>query len=156
MGKREILAQYTPDREQVLLILHHLQNSNPQNYLTGEDLALTAEYLNTTRGVIYGIASYYSMFSLRPRGRHIIRVCDSPVCHVARAQGPKDDLTRILGVGPGETTPDGRFTLELTECIGCCDEAPAMMIDGEPVGHLTATKIESVLDQILKRGEKRA
>jgi NADH-quinone oxidoreductase subunit E len=151
MNKREILTQYPPAQENVLQILHHLQNNNPRHYLSGEDLELAAEYLNLTRGVIYGIATYYSMFSLKPRGRHIIRICDSPVCHVFEAGSLIDELTHILEIDAGQTTADGLFTLELTECIGCCDEAPAMMINGDTFGHLTGKKISALIDRIRKR-----
>lgn len=155
MKKKEIQALYPSDRCNVLLILHHLQNCNPRNYLSEEDLEWIADYLNITRGMIYGIASYYTMFSLKPRGRHIIRVCNSPVCHMFGELSLMDELTRNLKIAPGETTKDGLFTLEHTECIGCCDQAPAMMIDQEVFGHLTGPKVCSILAHVRKHDKWR-
>ena len=153
MNKSDILKQFPPLRENVLLILHSLQNSNPQNYLSAKDLTVTADYLNTTRGVIYGITSYYSMFSLKPRGRYIIRICDSPVCHLFETLNLPGRLAADLQIEPGQTTADGLFTLEFTACIGCCDRAPAMMINTEMFGNLTGPKIASLLQGLRKKAQ---
>lgn len=145
MTKAGILQHYPPQMENVLLILHDLQHHNPRNYLTKTDLRLVADYLNTTLATIYGIASYYTMFSLSPRGRHIIRCCRSPVCHQAGATDVLAELHRLLMIDVGETTADQRFTLEATACLGQCDVAPAMMVDDVLVGNLTRQKIEAVI-----------
>ncbi len=147
MTKAAILEKYPPRMENVLLILHDLQNRNPRNYLSEKDLGLVAGYLETTLGTIYGIASYYSMFSLRPRGRHIIRVCRSPVCHQAGGLDLLTELGRVLDVDPGETTADGQFTLETAECLGHCAVAPAMMVDDRLFGDLTRDTIGAAIDR---------
>jgi len=134
----------------VLLILHDIQNNNPQNYLSKKDLSLVARHLNTTLATIYGIASYYTMFSLKPRGKHIIRICRSPVCHLAGVVDVITELTKILKIDVGKTTPDRRFTLETTACLGQCDSAPAMMVDDVLCGNLTAKKIQATLHQYMK------
>ena len=145
MTKTGILKQYPPRMENVLQILHDLQNRSPRNYLSEKDLGLVAAYLNTTLATIYGIASYYTMFSLKPRGKHIIRICRSPVCHLAGVMDLFAELKRILKIDIGETTSDGRFTLETTECLGHCEMAPAMMVDEVLYGHLNRKEIGSVL-----------
>lgn len=145
MTKAGILKQYPPRMENVLQILHDLQNRSPRNYLSEKDLGLVAAYLNTTLATIYGIASYYTMFSLKPRGRHIIRICRSPVCHLSGVMDLFTELKRILKVDIGETTSDGRFTLETTECLGHCEMAPAMMVDAVVYGHLNREEIGAVL-----------
>ncbi|MEJ2642716.1 MAG: NAD(P)H-dependent oxidoreductase subunit E [Desulfosarcinaceae bacterium] len=142
MTKARTLQHYPPRMENVLLILHALQNSSPYNYLSKKDLRLVAAYLNATLAT-----SYYTMFSLRPRGRHIIRICRSPVCHLAGALDVLAELTRILKIDLGETTADRRFTLETSECLGQCDVAPAMMVDEVLYGNLTRKKIEAVIRQ---------
>jgi len=147
MTKTSILEQYPPRMENVLLILHDLQNHNPRNYLSKKDLGLVAAYLNTTLGVMYGIATYYTMFSLRPRGKHIIRICRSPVCHLASVTDVLAELKRILKIDIGETTTDKHFTLETTECLGQCDVSPAMMVDDMSYGNLTRNKIRSVIQR---------
>ncbi|HSO18443.1 MAG TPA: NAD(P)H-dependent oxidoreductase subunit E [Desulfosarcina sp.] len=145
MKKSDILNQYAPRMENLLLILNDLQRRHPHNYLTAKDIAMAAGYLNTTLSAVYGVASYYSMFSLQPRGRHIIRICRSPVCDAAGLGGLLGELQRILGITVGETTPDRLFTLETAECLGLCDAAPAMMVDDTVHGNLTAAGIEAVI-----------
>ena len=142
------LSPYPPARDNILLILHWLQDRNPRNYLSPKDLELTAAYLNTTLASVYGVASYYSMFSLKPRGRHVIRVCRSPVCHMMAAQELLHELVDNLGIDPGHTTADGLFTLERTECIGRCDQAPAMMIDQAVYLNMTGGRVGVVIDRI--------
>ena len=137
--------------ENVLLILHDFQNNNPRNYLPEKDLALIAEYLNSPYSSIYGVASYYTMFSLKPRGKHIIRLCQSPVCHMAGLRDIFTELYKILKINLGETTPDGLFTLETTECQGQCDIAPAMAVDEAIYGNLTAKKIKAILQKYMKK-----
>jgi len=133
--------------ENVLLILHELQSHSPRNYLSEMDLGLVAAYLNTTLGTVYGIASYYSMFSVKPRGKHIIRICRSPVCHQAGGMDLLAELNQMLSIDLGETTDDHRFTLESTECLGQCDVAPVMMVDEIPYGNLTREKVRAVIRQ---------
>ena len=145
MDKRDILHRFPPLMENVLLILHEFQNSNPHHYLSENDLALIAEYLNVPYSSIYGVVSYYTMFSLMPRGKHIIRVCNSPVCQMADSNDIPAKLRSYLGIDVGATTADGVFTLETTECLGQCDSAPGMSVDEQYYGNLTARKIKHIL-----------
>ena len=82
MKTAEILKQFRPEHDNMLGLLHALQDNNPDNYLDAGDLKAVAEYLNTTLGHVYGVATYYTMFSLKPRGKYIIRACNSPVCNM--------------------------------------------------------------------------
>jgi NADH:ubiquinone oxidoreductase subunit E len=152
MKKTDILARYPPRMENLLLILHDLQNHSRAHCLSEKDLALVAEHLNATLGTIYGVASYYSMFSLTPRGKHIIRICRSPVCHCAGRNDVFDELSRMLNIDVGATTPDRLFTLETTECLGQCDLAPVMTIDDVAYGNLTAAGIASIIGRYRKKG----
>jgi NADH:ubiquinone oxidoreductase subunit E len=131
--------------ENLLQIMHEFQNCNPQHYLSENDLALIAEYLNVPYSSIYGVVSYYTMFSLMPRGKHIIRVCKSPVCQMADSHDILAKLRNYLGVDVGATTADGVFTLETTECLGQCDSAPGMSVNEQYYGNLTAKNIETIL-----------
>ncbi len=155
MKKTDILEKYPPRMENLLLILHDLQNSSRMNYLSKKDLSLVAKHLNTTLSSIYGVASYYSMFSLTPRGKHIIRICRSPVCHCAGVNDVFNELTRVLRIDVGATTPDRRFTLETTECLGQCDLAPAMTVDDVVYGRLTAASIATIIGQYRKKSASR-
>jgi NADH:ubiquinone oxidoreductase subunit E len=145
MDKRDILQKFPPLMENVLLILHEFQNSNPHHYLSEDDLAMIAGYLNVPYSSIYGVVTYYTMFSLTPRGKHIIRVCNSPVCQMADSNDILAKLRNYLGIDVGATTADGVFTLETTECLGQCDSAPGMSIDEQYYGNLTARKIAHIL-----------
>jgi len=131
--------------ENVLLILHEFQNSNPQNNLSEDDLAMIAGYLNVSYSSIYGVVSYYTLFSLRPRGRHIIRVCCSPVCQMADSNAILAKLRDHLDIDIGATTSDGVFTLETTECLGQCDTAPGMSVDEQYYGNLTEGEIKRII-----------
>ena len=145
MDKRDILHKFPPSMENVLLILHEFQNCNPHHYLPEDDLAMIAEYLNVPYSSVYGVVSYYTMFSLMPRGKHIIRVCNSPVCQMADTSEILAALRKILKLDVGATTADGVFTLETTECLGQCDSAPGMSIDEQYYGNLTARKVKNIL-----------
>ena len=151
MKKKDILQKYPPLLENVLLILHDFQNNNPRNYLSEKDMAMIAGYLNVTYSSIYGIASYYTLFSLKPRGKHIIRICSSPVCNMAGSKDILTELHRSLKIDFGETTAEGLFTLESTECLGQCDKAPGMLVDAAFYGNLTAHKIKAILQKYRTR-----
>jgi NADH-quinone oxidoreductase subunit E len=94
---------------------------------------------------VYGVASFYSFLATRPRGRNVIRICRSLPCYLKKSQIIMETLAREIGIGPGQTTPDGRFTFELTNCIGLCDKAPAMLINNDPHVDLTPEKIARIL-----------
>jgi NADH:ubiquinone oxidoreductase subunit E len=147
MDKRDILHKYPPLIENLLQILHEFQNCNPYHYLSRDDMAMIAEYLNASYSAIYGVVSYYSMFSLTPRGKHIIRVCHSPVCKMADSNDIPAILHNYLGIDVGATTADGVFTLEVAECLGQCDTAPGMSVDETYYGNLTSRKIKRILKE---------
>lgn len=145
MERSEILSKFSPERDNLLGILHAIQNNSPQNYITSEDMADVARYLNTTYSHVYGVATYYTMYSITPRGRYLVRVCNSPVCNMEGAPRILALMQEILGVEKGGTTPDGKFTLEVTECLGRCSVAPSMMVGEDIYGELDRGKIESIL-----------
>ena len=148
MDQQEILTGFRADRENLLQILHALQDNHPQNYLTEESLRAVARHLRINLSWVYGVAGYYSMFSLKPRGRYIIRVCNSPVCNMLGSPGMIGVISRILGIGKGETTPDGMFCVEEAECLGICDVAPAMMINRTIYGNLTPESLKEIIDEL--------
>ena len=98
-----------------------------------------------TADEVDGVATFYNLIFRRPVGRHVILLCDSVSCWVMGHDAIRDRLQVHLGIGPGETTPDGRFTLLPSVCLGACDRAPAMMIDGELHGELDPGTIDSIL-----------
>jgi NADH-quinone oxidoreductase E subunit len=151
MDPTEIVACFRRDKSDLLPMLHALQDGHPQNYLTSESLKAAAKHLNINLSWVYGVAGYYSMFSLEPRGRYIIRICNSPVCSLMGSEAMLETLESLLGIHNGETTPDGHFTIEESECLGICDVAPAMMINRDVYGNLTPERIEGILNDIRNR-----
>jgi NADH-quinone oxidoreductase subunit E len=145
MSVQEIIHKHAPRRDNLLLILHDLQDNHPQRYLSEEALISVARYLNITRSAVFGVATYYSMFSLQPRGKYIIRVCVSAVCELMKFNTVFTRLESLLGIKTGETTPCGLFTLEKSECLGQCQEAPSMMINDQVYNNLDEQRIEQII-----------
>lgn len=114
-------------------------------YVSEEVMAELAESLDMPLNDVYGVASFYSFISLKPLGRNVIRVCQSLPCYMKHGQAIVECLARELGIKPGETTADRRFSLQLTNCIGLCDQAPAMMINDDAHGDLTPDRIDEIL-----------
>lgn len=154
MEIEKILSNYSPEPENLLNILHDLQDAHPQRYLPESCLKEVASYLNTTLAQVYGVVNYYTMYSTVPRGRYIIRVCQSPVCHMMGSRTITGILEQVLGTGMNETTADGLFHLEYSECLGICSIAPAMMVGEEIHGPLTEESIEKIITGIRARENK--
>ena len=119
-------------------------------YLPEEAQKIISEALDISMAEIYGVATFYSRFTLKPRGKYTIGVCLGTACYVKNAQVIIDKIKNEIKIGAGETTPDGFFTLEATRCIGCCGLAPVMTIGDDVYGKLAP---EDVLDIIKKYQE---
>ena len=155
MKVREIVKKYDGKRESLLQILHEIQDDNPQNYISKENIDILSREMRIPISDITGTASFYSMFSFQPRGKYIIRVCASPPCHIMGAEDIFKAISRELKIVKGETTVDGLFTLEETSCLGICAVAPAIMINDTVYGHQTGEKIRDVIAQIKKKEGKK-
>ncbi|MEA5059610.1 MAG: NAD(P)H-dependent oxidoreductase subunit E [Candidatus Pelethousia sp.] len=102
---------------------------------------------------IYGISTFYSLFTLEPKGKYSVGLCLGTACYVKGSQLVLEELQKVLGgVEVGKTTEDGLFTLDATRCIGCCGLAPAMMINGEVYGRLVPQDIPGIIEKYLKQG----
>ena len=137
----------TVSREQernILIALKDVQDRS--GYISGTDIEDLARSFNTSVGDVYGVATFYSFLRVSPAGRHIIKICQSLPCHLKEGEAVRKRLSEILGISPGETTPDGRFTLEVANCIGACDAAPAMLVDDQVRGNLTTENIAGILE----------
>lgn len=106
-----------------------------------------ADVLGIPASDVEGVATFYSQIYRQPVGRHVIRYCDSVVCHITGYQGIQAALEETLQIKPGQTTPDGRFTLLPTCCLGNCDKGPTMMVGENTHVHLTPESIASLLEQ---------
>ena len=151
---KEIIKKHGNKRENLLQILHDIQNQSYQNYISEENIKTLSEEMKMPVSDIKGTASFYSMYSFIPRGKYIIRICESPPCHILGAQTIFDAVEKKLGIKEGETTKDGLFTLEATSCLGICGVAPAMMINDEAYGNLDEKKINDILEQIQEKERK--
>jgi len=110
-----------------------------------EFIVETAQSLNILISEVYGVATFYSFFSIKPVGRNGIRICKSLPCYLKNSQMIIESVEDEIGIKPGEVTPDGKFSFELTNCIGACDKAPAMMINNDAHVDLTPKKIAQIL-----------
>jgi len=151
---KEIIKKHGNKRENLLQILHDIQNQSYQNYISEENIKTLSEEMKIPVSDIKGTASFYSMYSFIPRGKYIIRICESPPCHILGAQTIFDAVEKKLGIKVGETTKDSLFTLEATSCLGICGVAPAMMINDEAYGNLDEKKINEILEQIQEKERK--
>jgi NADH-quinone oxidoreductase subunit E len=154
MTIKEIIHKYGNKRENLLQILHDIQNQSLQNYISEENIKTLSEKMKIPVSDIKGTASFYTMYSFVPRGKYIIRVCESPPCYLLGAQTIFKAIETKLGIKEGETTKDGLFTLEGTSCLGICGVAPAMMINDEAYGNLNEKKINEILEQIQEKERK--
>jgi len=131
------------DREKLLILLKQAQRESA--CVSREFIVETARSLDMPINEIYGLASFYSFLSTKPQGRNIIRVCKSLPCYLQDSGMIIECVQGVIGVTPGETTADGRFSFELTNCIGACDIAPAMLVNDDVHGHLTPGRIKQIL-----------
>jgi len=138
-------ARYPVRRAAALEALQAIQRG--RGWVPDEDLREAAALLGLTVDELDGLASFYSLVFRKPVGRHLILVCDSISCWIVGSERILDRLTRRLGIGLGETDAEGRFTLLPVACLGACDHAPAMLIDGELHGDLTPEGIDSILER---------
>ena len=138
----EILAKYS-DRSELIDILEDIQGVF--GFLSESNMRRVEQKLGIPLVDIYGVATFYSEFKLKPSGKHTIKICTGTTCHVKDSSQLHSYLEEKLNIRNGETTKDGLFTLECVNCIGACAYAPAMMVDKEVFGQLTKEKIDEVL-----------
>ena len=129
--------------EQLLVLLEEEQNKC--GCVSEGFLSEVAESLNLPVSEVYGVASFYSFLSIKPLGRNVIRICKSVPCYLKNAEMIIESVKKEIGIVPGETTADKRFSFELTNCIGACDKAPAMLVNHDVHGGLSPEEISRIL-----------
>ncbi len=117
-------------------------------YLPDNVLRRVSKATGVSLARLYGVATFYTSFSLMPRGKTLVRVCTGTACHVANAQRIVEELESHLGVAAGQTTKDMRFTLETAGCLGCCSLAPAMAVDDDIHGRLNKQRAVKVVKEL--------
>jgi len=145
-----ILKKYGAVPGSLITILQKTQDE--LGYLPEEALAYISERTGIAVSKIYGVATFYTQFRLRPIGKYILMMCMGTACHVNNAADIRDAVSEKLGIADGETTEDGLFTLNIVACLGCCSLAPVMMVRAQGVeevySNLTRASVVKILDDI--------
>ena len=142
---KEVIAQHKGQSDAMMPVLQKAQEI--YGYLPIEVQTMVAEGLGVSLEQVYGVSTFYSWFTLEPKGEHLIRVCLGTACYVKGSADILAELERQLGIKAGHTTPDGKFTLEATRCLGCCGLAPVMTIDDDVFGRLIPADVKGILDK---------
>lgn len=142
---KEAIRNFKGMKGALIPVLHKVQNL--YGYLPEVVLQVVSEELDVPMTEIYGVASFYSFFSLEPKGKYVIRVCLGTACYIKGAQELLDRLSKELHVQVQKTTEDGKFTLDATRCLGACGLAPVMMIGEKVYGRLTPRDISKILEE---------
>jgi len=123
-------------------------------YLPEEAMCLVSERLEVPLIEVFRLANFYKAFSLKPRGRHLITVCEGTACHVQGSPRVVEEVLHQLDVQPGETTKDGAFTVETVNCVGACALAPVVIIDGKYHDHVTSAKLRGLLETVRQQDQE--
>lgn len=154
LGKIDtIIDKFSSERSGLIPALLGIQDV--YHYLPPEALDRVAEVMNIPMIQVQQVAEFYKVFSLEPRGEHIITVCLGTACHVQGGDRLVDELARMLNIKPGGTTPDMQFTLESVNCLGACSLGPVMTVDGKYYGHMAANKAEKLLAKYRSEDEEK-
>lgn len=140
---RNIIQPYKDIPGGLIEAYHALQRE--YNFIPEDAISQAAEIFGVPKAKAYGVATFYSYFKVGKRGRFVVRICESAPCHVAGAAEVVAALEKQLGIKMGETTPDGKFTLEFTECVGQCQATPAITINSKPYLDVSADRISAIL-----------
>ncbi len=144
----EILEKNNYDSSRLIAILQQIQDIN--KYLSRDVISYVATALNVPVAHVYGVATFYAHFSLNPKGKHIIRLCDGTACHVKKSHDILEALYAKLNLNDKKrTTDDLKFSIELVSCLGACGLAPAMVVDGEVHGQSTPQSAEKIVDKLI-------
>ena len=148
----EIVTRYPPDQRKsaILFALYLVQQQ--QGYITGTSMRFVASQIGCTAADVEDVVSYYTMFYTRPVGKYVLNVCRTLSCALLGAERVTEELCAKLGVGLGQTTPDGEFTVLEVECLGACDRAPVVMVNDDWHERLAPERASTFIDDIRARG----
>lgn len=144
-----LFNEYLPVKDNLIQMLNEVQEH--YGYVPKEAQKELSDYLNIPMAEIYGVVTFYSRFSLKPKGKYNVSVCLGTACFVKGSQKIMDRLQEKLGIKPGETTKDGLFSIEETRCVGACGLAPVFTVNGEVYGKATVQKLDQVIDELVKK-----
>ncbi len=152
-GKDEELEKmlwvYKQDKDNLIQILNDVQEH--YGYIPVHAQKAISEYLSVPMAEIYGVITFYSRFTLKPKGKYHIAVCLGTACYVKGSGKIMDRLEERLGIKTGETSKDGKFSIEATRCVGACGLAPVFTVNGEVYGKATVQKLDQILDELQEK-----
>jgi NADH:ubiquinone oxidoreductase subunit E len=140
---RDITSRSGKDRSALISTLQDVHAEF--NYLPEGSLEVISRQLGVPLSAVYGVATFFRSFSFTRRGRHVASLCLGTACHVRGGSAVAAEFERVLGVGAGETTPDGQFTLETVNCLGCCAIGPVAVMDGEYHGQVGVRDVQALI-----------
>ena len=142
----EICDRYVNEKTPLMMILSDIQKE--YGYIPLDVQELVSAKTGISVSEIYGVVTFYSFFSLKPKGKYVVGVCLGTACYVKGAQQVIDKFSELLGVAPGETTEDGMFTLDALRCIGACGIAPAVSINGKVYPKVEVSGIAKIIEDL--------
>ena len=140
----KILEKYEYKKSYLIAMLQNVQEVF--RYLPEEAMTYIGEKVDgLSPATVYGVATFYAQFSMSPKGKYIVAVCLGTACYVKGAGKVLEEVEKILGIGDGDCTPDGKFSLEVCRCVGACGLAPVMIVAGDVYGKMTPDRVEGIL-----------
>ena len=143
---KDIYETYKPEKDNLIQILNEVQEHF--GYIPKYTQLKLSEFLNMPMAEIFGVITFYSRFTLEPKGKYTISVCLGTECFVKGSQKIMDRLKERLGIEAGQTTEDGMFSIDETRCVGACGLAPVFTVNGEVYGKATVQTLDKVLDEL--------
>ena len=148
----ELLKTFKPEKDNLIQILNSVQEH--YGYIPEDAQKEISEFLKMPMAEIYGVITFYSRFTLKPKGKYNIAICMGTACFVKGSEKIMDRAKERLKIEPGETSADGMFSIEETRCVGACGLAPVFTVNGEVHGNATVQMLDQVIDEITKEESK--
>ena len=148
----QILEKYTTDRDNLIQILNETQEKF--GYIPKTSQLEISKYLNIPMAEVYGVITFYSRFTLEPKGKYAISVCLGTACFVKGSEQILNRLKDRLKIDVGQTTADGKFSIDATRCVGACGLAPVFTVNNEVHGKATVKKLDEVLDELMSKQKR--
>ncbi len=146
---KEILEKFPKEKDQLIMILNEVQEK--YGYIPKQAQMVISEELSIPMAEIYGVITFYSRFTLEPKGKYNISICLGTACFVKGSQSILDRAKERLKIEPGQVTPDGKFSLDDVRCVGACGLAPVFMVNDEVYGNATVKKFDEILDKYMNK-----
>ena len=146
---QEVFSKYTRDKDNLIKVLEEAQSKF--GYLPQRAMEDVAEYLQMSLAEVYGVVSFYSRFTTKPKGKYNISICLGTACFVKGSQAILDRAKERFGIEEGGMTPDGKFSIDTVRCVGACGLAPVFIVNGEVYGKATVKQFDEVIDEYMNK-----